>query len=117
MYLTKGIVGTDGRCAPMVGVVPGKIHMTDCLQNFGYSECAPAGVERGYRAHEFHYSYWDNESELANLWTVKKPSRSSARKEGFGSPNLHASYLHLYFPTAEEVFQKLFGEKRKEGNH
>ena len=109
MYLCETIVQRDGEESPMLGIVPGKIHMTERLQNFGYSECLPAGNSTGFRAHEFHYSYWDAEASHANLWTVKKHSRSKTRLEGYGTSNLHASYLHLYFPSAQPLFQKLFG--------
>ena len=108
MYLCEAIVQKEGQESPMLGMVPGKIHMTERLQNFGYSECLSDGNSKGFRAHEFHYSYWDAETSHANLWTVKKGSRSSARTEGYGTPNLHASYLHLYFPGARPLFQKLF---------
>jgi cobyrinic acid a,c-diamide synthase len=110
MYLSEAIVQRDGQESPMLGIVPGKIHMTERLQNFGYSECFLNVNDTGFRAHEFHYSYWDAESSRANLWTVKKRSRSSSRTEGYGTPNLHASYLHLYFPGAEALFKKLFGK-------
>lgn len=112
MYLCEGIELLDGKAFEMVGVVPGHSHMTTGLRNFGYSECVKHEGLTSFRAHEFHHSEWDRESECANLWTVKKASRNTERMEGYGSPNLHASYLHLYFPNAGSLFRDLFVPKK-----
>ncbi|MBN2235230.1 MAG: cobyrinate a,c-diamide synthase [Opitutales bacterium] len=114
MYLTEGIVRSESEVDPMVGIVPGHIHMTDRLQHFGYAEGSFEGTTTGFPGHEFHHSIWDLEEEKANLWTVKKPSRSKARKEGYALPHLHASYMHLYFLSAESIFRKLFGSVPEE---
>lgn len=111
MYLTEGIVQQGGESHAMTGVVPGRVHMGDRLKNFGYSWCHRPEDGASFRAHEFHYSDWDAAETHANLWTVSKPSRQTERTEGYGLPHLHASYLHLYFPTAALLFRRLFGRK------
>lgn len=110
MYLCEYLIQPGKQAYEMVGLIPGNIHMTRSLQHFGYSECLFKGIEagRGFRAHEFHYSYWDGEKEYANLWTVEKSSRRTKRTEGYRINNLHASYLHLYFPGAGNLFKQLF---------
>jgi len=42
---------------------------------------------------------------LANLWTVRRKRIGSARREGFQKNNLHASYVHLYFPASQAVLR------------
>jgi len=110
MYLCEGMQGRDGELHPMVGLVPGHTVMTERLQHFGYSDCLQD--EESYRAHEFHYSRWSLEEEQANLWDVRKATRGTVRREGYGKGRLHASYLHLYFPGAESLFRRLFAPER-----
>ena len=51
----------------------------------------------------------------ANLWEVTRHSTGISRTEGFRTGNLHASYVHLYFPQAalliNEVLQIFPKEK------
>jgi len=109
MLLAETLVLKDGTRTAMAGVVPGIIQMTERLQHFGYSQCSFDGPDEAFPAHEFHHSRWEGEAAHANLWTVHKISRAQERREGFRTANLHASYLHLYFPRARPVFEALFG--------
>ena len=105
MLLSKAIK-TETDTFPMCGIIPGKVIFTKQLQHFGYSHVHhPLGTFRG---HEFHYSRWDREEELANLWEVEKAASGKHRMEGYRAPNLHASYIHLNFRETSSIFQDLF---------
>jgi cobyrinic acid a,c-diamide synthase len=106
MWLSEEIVSQSGRRFPMVGAIPGAVEMTAGLQHFGYCECselerAPSETIRG---HEFHHSRWTAESQLANLWMVRRKRIGATRREGFQKHHLHASYVHLYFSGTQTVF-------------
>jgi cobyrinic acid a,c-diamide synthase len=109
MWLSQEIVSQSGRRFPMVGAIPGAVEMTPGLQHFGYCECselerAPSEMIRG---HEFHHSRWTAESQLANLWMVRRKRIGATRREGFQKQHLHASYVHLYFSGTQTVFPSL----------
>lgn len=106
MLLSEGLETKDGRTFPMVGVVPGRVRMTDRLQHFGYCCGNAEGIPEA-RGHEFHHSEWVEESEQANLWTVTRHSTGVSRREGFGTDTLHASYVHLHFPQAAPLLRKV----------
>ncbi len=112
MWLTEEIVSRSGRRFPMVGAIPGAVEMTPGLQHFGYCECselerAPSEMIRG---HEFHHSRWTVESQLANLWMVRRKRIGAIRREGFLKNHLHASYVHLYFSGSQTVFPSLMNK-------
>ena len=90
----------------MAGVVPGMVEMTKRLQYFGYCkiDLPKSGEVRG---HEFHYSRWTEESTHANLWDVTRHSTGNSRREGYHTANLHASYVHLYFPQAAPLIREV----------
>jgi len=106
MLLAEGLETKGGRTFPMVGVVPGRVRMTDRLQHFGYCCGNTEGLPEA-RGHEFHHSEWMEESERANLWTVTRHSTGVSRREGFGTETLHASYVHLHFPQAAPLLRKV----------
>lgn len=109
MLLAEELVTLNGKRHPMVGAVPGAVEMTARLNHFGYCRCSGlAGADGAeFRGHEFHYSRWQAEGEAANCWTVRRKRVGSARREGFARQRLHASYVHLYFPTSEAVIGPL----------
>jgi cobyrinic acid a,c-diamide synthase len=79
---------------PMAGVVPARARMTSRL-TLGYRRAVttsatpigPAGTE--FRGHEFHYSAVDPPGDLLEL-----ESRWGGAAEGWGGPELLATYLH-----------------------
>jgi cobyrinic acid a,c-diamide synthase len=112
MWLTEEIVSRSGRRFPMVGAIPGAVEMTPGLQHFGYCECselerAPSEMIRG---HEFHHSRWTAESQLANLWMVRRKRIGTTRREGFQKHHLHTSYVHLYFSGTQTVIPSLMNK-------
>ena len=107
MLLADGLKVDSGKLFPMAGVVPGTVEMTKQLQHFGY--CKVESTNFGeIRGHEFHYSQWMDESKKANLWEVTRHSTGASRMEGYSTSNLHASYVHLYFPQASSLIRKIF---------
>ena len=93
MYLADSI--DDAR---MVGVVSGRIEMTERLVDFGYCEIrtntdsilGPPGTTA--RGHQFHYSRCER---TGGAYTVRQGMRQYC--EGFVFPNGIASYIHLHF--------------------
>ncbi len=106
MLLADGLKVDSGKLFPMAGVVPGTVEMTKQLQNFGYCKIntQKSGEVRG---HEFHYSRWSEETTRANLWEVTRHSTGVIRREGYRTSNLHASFVHLYFPQASTFIRKI----------
>jgi cobyrinic acid a,c-diamide synthase len=114
MWLAEEIVSKSGEHFPMVGVIPGAVEMTTGLQQFGYCECSELGIAQSeiFRGHEFHHSRWTAEPQLGNLWRVRRKRIGSTRREGFQKSNLHASYVHLYFPGSQPVLRSLVNKDR-----
>ena len=107
MVMAEGLKLLSGKVFPMAGIVPGFVEMTKQLQHFGYCKVESPNFGE-IRGHEFHYSHWKDESKQANLWEVKRHSTGASRKEGYLTSNLHASYVHLYFPQASSLIRKIF---------
>ena len=106
MVLAEVLKLNSGQSLAMTGVVPGMVEMTKRLQYFGYCkiDLPKSGEVRG---HEFHYSRWTEESTHANLWDVTRHSTGNSRREGYRTANLHASYVHLYFPQAASLISEI----------
>ena len=106
MVLVEVLKLKSGQSLAMAGVVPGMVEMTKRLQYFGYCkiDLPKSGEVRG---HEFHYSRWTEESTHANLWDVTRHSTGNSRREGYSTANLHASYVHLYFPQAAPLIREV----------
>ena len=106
MVLAEVLKLKSGQSLAMAGVVPGMVEMTIRLQYFGYCkiDLPKSGEVRG---HEFHYSRWTEESTHANLWDVTRHSTGNSRREGYRTANLHASYVHLYFPQAASLISEI----------
>jgi len=107
MIMADGLKLLSGKSFPMAGVVPGFIEMTKQLQHFGYCKVESSNFGE-IRGHEFHYSLWVEETKQANLWEVKRHSTGITRMEGYRTSNLHASYVHLYFPQASSLISEIF---------
>jgi len=113
MLLADSLRLLNGDEYPMAGVIPGTVSMTSKLQHFGYSEATSTNHQKGWRGHEFHHSKWEQETSQANAWTVTKRNRVGSRLEGYRYRNLHASYIHLYFPKAAPLLSELFFKKEQ----
>ena len=107
MVMAEGLKLLSGKFFPMSGVVPGFTEMTKQLQHFGYCKVESSNYGE-IRGHEFHYSCWTEETKQANLWEVTRHSTGISRMEGYRTSNLHASYVHLYFPQASSLISEIF---------
>ncbi len=107
IYLTGAFEDSAGTLHPLVDLIPGKIKMTNRLQNFGYQEPValkdtflfPAGAK--LRSHEFHYSVWDCPAEIQPLYRIGQ------RLDGFAGERLLAGYQHLHFGSDPELAKRL----------
>ncbi len=99
----------------MCGVLPGAARMAGRL-SLGYREAraesdsplAAAGAE--LRGHEFHYSTVDpsggnGDDGVGAAWTLR--ARGRERREGFATPTLAASYLHMHWAAFPDVPRRL----------
>ncbi len=104
LYLFNSLTDKDGLAAEMVGLLPGKAQMQKKLANLGlHSVDLPEG---GLRGHTFHHSTL--ETELVPV-TVSKSSRKRGLGEAvYRQQRLHASYLHMYFPSNPDACASLF---------
>lgn len=104
LYLLESLADSEGRQAKMAGLLPGHAVMQKKLARLGmYSAALPEGRVRG---HSFHYSQM--ESPLVPLaWS--EGTRPGHRGEPvYRLGRLHASYLHMYFPSNPEAAAQLF---------
>ena len=105
LYLARSLDG-----APMCGVLDADARMTERL-TLGYREAvalsdspvAAAGTR--LNGHEFHRTVLEPGTGPAPAWGWRAPS--GARTEGFSTPRLHASYLHLHWAGAPRIATRL----------
>ena len=104
LYLLQSLTDAQGRRAAMAGLLPGGATLQDKLANLGLHGIElPEGALRG---HTFHYSRM--ESPLMPIaWS--EGARPGRRGEpAYRTGRLHASYLHLYFPSNPLAAARLF---------
>lgn len=103
MYLARSIQW-QGRCARMVGVIPGDAVMQPRPVGRGYVHLRETGAHpwpggqagSTVRAHEFHHSRLENLAEgLDFAWAVERGQGITAQRDGVRVHNLVASYAHL----------------------
>ncbi len=98
IYLAEFFMTEGGEEFPLIGLVPGRIRMTDRLQCFGYHELEALAdtflFSKGkkLRSHEFHYSIWEVEKGR-----FKKLYALGGKEQGFHDGQILASYQHLHF--------------------
>ena len=93
LWLCRSLDGT-----PLVGALPAEGRMTDRL-TLGYRTATTTGAagsplgpaDTQVRGHEFHYSTVEPAGDALRL-----SSRWGTRQEGFASPSLLATYLHVH---------------------
>ncbi len=104
LYLFESLTDKQGQSANMVGLLPGHARMQTRLANLGlHSVELPEGELRG---HTFHHSTLETGLEPV---TISNSSRKRGRGEAvYRQQRLHASYLHMYFPSNPEACASLF---------
>lgn len=102
MYLSEQIVDFNGQSWSMVGAIPTTAVMGSRL-TLGYRQATALQDSPLLRAgsvvwgHEFHRSHLSEISTQPLFQTRGYEARSPATLEGWRSPNIHASYIHLHF--------------------
>lgn len=102
LYLLNTLTDKHGKQADMVGLLSGDAVMQNKLANLGlHSVSLPEGEVRG---HTFHHS--QTSSALTPL-TMTQGKRGKPEPV-YRDKKLHASYLHLYFPSNPTAIARLF---------
>ena len=106
MYLTETIEDTS-----MVGLLPGKCHLTTSLQRFGYvdlelkEDCLLGKAGTRISAHEFHKSLAS--IDCPTVYQVSKTMGDKHWECGFRYKNIIAGYPHICFLNNIEVLHHL----------
>nr|MBS0021669.1 cobyrinate a,c-diamide synthase [Gammaproteobacteria bacterium] len=104
LYLVESLTDVDGQRAEMVGLLPGHAVTEKRLTGLGMHRAAfPEGAMRG---HTFHYSRLSTPLEPYAWSEGMKPGRRG--EPLYRLDRLHASYLHLYFPSNPQAVARLF---------
>jgi cobyrinic acid a,c-diamide synthase len=102
LYLLDSLTDSSGNTANMVGLLPGHAVMQKTLANLGlHSVGLPEGELRG---HTYHHSATECELVPLVMTTGKRGKPEPVYREN----RLHASYLHLYFPSNPDAIARLF---------
>lgn len=110
MYLSSAIRTVDGNRYPMVGLIPGETIMRDRLQALGYVEVetmepsilGPSGLY--FRGHQFRYSELQDVSQsLSRTYRLRGWFVEEGAREGYGSGNVLASYVHAHWASNPSV--------------
>ncbi len=108
MYLCEQITNFEEQTFPMVGVLPTTAVMGKRL-TLGYRHAIARQdsllLDKGTTVwgHEFHRSYLAQESSSPLFSRLKTPGSPLETSEGWQSPNLHASYMHLHWGARPEI--------------
>lgn len=119
MYLSAGIETFDKQRYPLAGLIDRWSVMRNRRVSLGYREVVsrpgnfllPAGT--AVRGHEFHWS--DLETPPAADGAAYDVVMPAARPEGFLSPRLLASYVHLHFGSRSGLAPNLVTALRPAG--
>ena len=107
LALLESLTDLQGNTAPMLGLMPGRAVMEKRLVNLGlHSADLPEGTVRG---HTFHHARIDTSMVPVALTQAQ---RDHGKPEGIfragQGGRLHASFLHLYFPSNPQAVARLF---------
>ena len=104
LALLESLTDAQGRSAPMLGLLPGHGVMEKRLVNLGlHAASLPEGPLRG---HTFHHARI--ESPLPPLAHTQAQRHHGKPEAVFRQGRLHASFLHLYFPSNPLAVAQLF---------
>lgn len=104
LALLQTLTGDQGQRAAMAGLLPGHGIMQTRLSGIGSQSVAlPEGELRG---HTFHYSYM--QAGPAPLTHGTTQPGGTPGEAVYRDGRLHASYLHLYFPSNPHAVARLF---------
>lgn len=111
MYLSQQIVDFSGKNWDMVGVLPTTAVMGKTL-TLGYRQATALQdnplLTRGETliGHEFHRSMLTSTPENPLFQSKSYSAKTPSYLEGWGTDNLHASYLHLHFGNRNKLLKR-----------
>jgi cobyrinic acid a,c-diamide synthase len=104
LYLLDSLSDAQGHAAPMLGLLPGRATLQKRFVNLGmHGLSLPEGDLRG---HTFHHASMD--SPLAPIAHTQAQRQHGKPEAVYRSGRLHASFLHLYFPSNPGAVAALF---------
>lgn len=111
LYLQEELRDANGVPHPMVGALPGKVHLEERMQRFGYLELRrkEGGAEdylqpgERIRGHEFHYCESTHNGEDC---VAVKPVSGRSWTCMVCRQNLMAGFPHLYYPSNPKFAQR-----------
>ncbi len=104
LYLLESLIDAQGNRASMVGLLRGHATMQPVLTNLGLQQVLlPEGTLRG---HTFHHTRMD--TTLQPAAHTQDAYALGRREPVYRAGRLHASYLHLYFPSNPAACARLF---------
>jgi len=104
LYLLQSLTDKEGHSQNMVGLLDGHGKMQQRLANLGmHSVQLPEGKIHG---HTFHHSTLD--TSLTPIATSKSTRKRGKGEAIYRQDRLHASYIHMYFPSNPEASARLF---------
>jgi len=111
MYLAQALIGFDGVRHEMAGLLPTETSLLRHRLALGYVQASAtadhllARAGETVRGHEFHYSEV-TAPPPAPAWQCGSSLGGPARPEGFATPHLVASYVHLHFAANPAVAER-----------
>lgn len=103
LSLLQTLTDHSGRCAPMIGLLPGEAVMQQCLTALALqSVTLPEGTLRG---HTYHHSKL--ECPLAPIAHGLCPNSGKTSESVFRIGRLTASYVHFYFSSDPQAAARL----------
>lgn len=111
MYLGEYIADELGKSYPMAGILKIATSMQQKKLSLGYKRLCIDGIE--FRGHEFHYSQFIDTPKLRaiakgnvniQIWNARN---EPLELPVFQTPNLLASYFHIYFGNKLEALETL----------
>ncbi|BDT68984.1 hydrogenobyrinate a,c-diamide synthase [Comamonadaceae bacterium OS-1] len=107
LALLDSLAAHDGTPVPMWGLLPGTAALQKRFVNLGmHAVDLPEGRLRG---HSFHHARMH--STLAPIATTQPQRQSGHGEPVYRTGRLHASFLHLYFPSNPHATAQLFAPK------
>lgn len=104
LALLDTLAAHDGQPVPLWGLVPGEAALQKRLVNLGmHGVDLPEGALRG---HTFHHARM--QSDLAPLTQTQSQRFNGVPEPVYRIGRLHASFLHLYFPSNPAAVAALF---------
>jgi len=107
LYLLDALTDVQGRSKPMLGLIEGCAVLQKRFVNLGmHSVELPEGLMRG---HTFHHARMDSPmTPVCSTQAQRQSGQAEAVYRSGPSGRLHASFLHLYFPSNPSATSALF---------